>query len=91
MKKKTAKPLPAPKPHPSDPPITAALAKSYGLSEAEYQKVIGQIAEANNVSAYNVDKLFWLVGSGRFYDNPELGRQGNIGRGKERFLAEFAR
>ena len=60
-------------------------------TDYEYQKVIGQIAEANNVSAYNVDKLFWLVGSGRFYDNPELGRQGNIGRGKERFLAEFAR
>lgn len=60
-------------------------------TDYEYQKVIGQIAEANRVSAYNVDKLFWLIGSGRFYDHPELGRQGNIGRGKERFLAKFAR
>lgn len=50
------------------------------------QKVIAKIAEASGVSPYNVDKVFWLIGSGRFYKHPHIG---NIGRKKEKFIAAF--
>ena len=30
-------------------------------------KIIDEIAIENNTTAYNVDKLFWLIGSGKFY------------------------
>jgi hypothetical protein len=58
-----------------------------GSSPYEIQKTIVQIAEEKDVSAYNVDKLFWLIGSGKFYDHPEIGNQGSIGRNKETFIA----
>lgn len=60
-----------------------------GASPYQVQKVISQIARAANVSSYNVDKLFWLIGSGKFYKHPELGNEGLIGRKKEQFIAEF--
>lgn len=59
-----------------------------GASPYEIQKIIVQIADAKGVSAYNVDKLFWLIGSGKFYDHPEIGNQGSIGRNKERFIEQ---
>lgn len=59
-----------------------------GASPYEIQKIIVQMAEAKDVSAYNVDKLFWLIGSGKFYDHPEIGNQGSIGRNKERFIEQ---
>lgn len=52
----------------------------------EIQKVIVQIAEVNGVSAYNVDKLFWLIGSGKFYDHPDIG---NIGRNRQDFVQQY--
>ena len=42
------------------------------------------------VSPYNADKLFWLVGSGYFYDDPQIGNKGRIGRHKKEFI-EMAR
>ena len=59
-----------------------------GASPYEIQKIIVQMAEAKGVSAYNVDKLFWLIGSGKFYDHPAIGNQGSIGRNKERFITQ---
>lgn len=53
------------------------------------QKIISQIASAAKVSSYNVDKLFWLIGSGKFYDHPKLGKGGLIGQNKVQFIAEF--
>ena len=53
------------------------------------QKIISQIASAAGVSSYNVDKLFWLIGSGKFYNHPELGNGGLIGRKKEQFITEY--
>lgn len=50
------------------------------------QKVIAQVAEAAGVTPYNVDKVFWLIGSGKFYKHPQIG---NIGRKKAKFIAEF--
>lgn len=58
-------------------------------SPYQVQKVISQIASAAGVSSYNVDKLFWLIGSGKFYKHPKLGNEGLIGRKKEQFIAEF--
>jgi len=60
-----------------------------GASPYQVQKIISQIASAAGVSSYNVDKLFWLIGSGKFYNHPDLGNGGLIGRNKEKFIAEF--
>ena len=52
----------------------------------DYQvfKAIVRVAEHAKVTPYAADKLFWLIGSGKFYDNPEIG---NIGRHREEFVA----
>ena len=42
------------------------------------------------VTPYDADKLFWLVGSGYFYDDPQIGNKGRIGRHKKGFI-EVAR
>ncbi|WP_196494282.1 hypothetical protein [Burkholderia stagnalis] len=55
-------------------------------SPYQVQKVIAQIAEASGVSSYNVDKVFWLIGSGKFYRHSNIG---NIGSKKAKFIAEF--
>ena len=36
-------------------------------NEYEAYKAVIKMAEINNDSAYNVDKVFWLIGSGNFY------------------------
>lgn len=61
--------------------LCSAKASSY-----QVQKVITKIAEAAEVSAYDVDKVFWLIGSGKFYNHPHIG---SIGRKKTQFIAEF--
>jgi len=55
----------------------------------DYQllKVIVRIAEHVQRTPFAVDKLFWLIGSGRLYDDPQLGDQGKIGRHKKAFIA----
>ncbi|MHC1761326.1 MAG: hypothetical protein AB9917_17800 [Negativicutes bacterium] len=58
-------------------------------SPYEIQKIIGQIAEAKGVSPYNVDKLFWLIGSGDFYMHPDIGNDGRIGRMKKEFIVRW--
>ncbi len=55
-------------------------------SPYQVQKVIVQVAEASGVSPYNVDKVFWLIGSGKFYNHSCIG---NIGSKKAQFIAEF--
>lgn len=59
-----------------------------GASPYEIQKIIVHMDEAKGVSAYKVDKLFWLIGSCKFYNHPEIGSQGSIGRNKERFIEQ---
>lgn len=60
-----------------------------GVNPYHVQKIISKIASAADVSSYNVDKLFWLIGSGNFYNHAELGNMGLIGQNKEKFIAEF--
>jgi hypothetical protein len=61
--------------------LCPAMASPY-----QVQKVITQIAEAAKVSPYDVDKVFWLIGSGKFHNHPHIG---SIGRKKTQFIAEF--
>lgn len=55
-------------------------------SPYQVQKIIAHMAGAAKVSAYNVDKVFWLIGSGKFYNHPSIK---SIGRKKAQFIAEF--
>jgi hypothetical protein len=58
----------------------------HGASFYEIQKIIVDMAAEKGVTAYNVDKLFWLIGSGKLYDHPEIGNKGSIGRNKHQFI-----
>ena len=55
-------------------------------TDYQVQKIIARIAEAAKVSPYNVDKLFWLIGSGKFYKHENLGKNGRIGRLKQAYI-----
>ena len=58
----------------------------------DYQlfKAVIRVAGHTKVSAYNVDKVFWLIGSGYFYEDLHIGKKGRIGRKKREFI-EFAK
>ena len=49
-------------------------------------KAVARVPRHAGVTPYNVDKLFWLIGSGYFYGNPEIGNNGKIGRRKKQFI-----
>ena len=56
----------------------------------EVLKAVVRVARNCGVKPYNVDKLFWLIGSGNFYGDPQIGESGRIGNHKKMFIA-FAR
>ena len=58
----------------------------YGTNDYEVFKAVARVAQNVGVTPYNVDKLFWLIGSGNFYDDPHVGKQGKIGSGKKQFI-----
>ena len=60
--------------------------------EDDYQlfKAIIRLAKHSNVSPYNADKVFWLIGSGNFYEDHKIGANGRIGSHKQEFI-DFAR
>jgi hypothetical protein len=58
----------------------------WGTDDYEVFKAVARVARHAGVSPYNVDKLFWLIGSGHFYRNPEVGVDGKIGRLKKQFI-----
>lgn len=49
-------------------------------------KAIVRVAGHADVTPYNADKVFWLIGSGNFYDDPTIGSKGKIGRHKQAFI-----
>jgi hypothetical protein len=53
-------------------------------------KAIIRLAGHANVSAYNADKVFWLIGSSYFYDDRQIGNNGRIGSYKQKFI-EYAK
>ncbi len=61
-----------------------------GAGDYEVFRAVGRLARNAGVTPYNADKLFWLVGSGYFYDDPQIGNKGSIGRHKREFI-EMAR
>jgi phosphoribosylformylglycinamidine synthase len=48
-----------PMPHPSDPPINVALGRSYGLSEAEYHKVLGILGRTPTNTELGIFSVMW--------------------------------
>jgi hypothetical protein len=57
-------------------------------SDYEVSKAIVRLAKNANVSPYNTDKIFWLIGSGFFYDDKQIGDKGKIGSRKAEFIRE---
>lgn len=60
-----------------------AIMKGLGLSPKDANdyvifKTVDRIAHNCGKTPYAVDKVLWLVGSGRFYDHPELGNRGRV-------------
>jgi hypothetical protein len=57
----------------------------------DYQlfKAVIRLAGHAGVSAYNADKVFWLIGSGYFYNDRHIGNQGRVGNHKREFI-EYA-
>jgi hypothetical protein len=49
-------------------------------------KAIIRVAKNAGVTPYALDKLFWLIGSGNFYDDPEIGPIGS----RQKDFIEFA-
>ena len=58
----------------------------------DYQlfKAVIRVAGHAGVSAYNVDKVFWLIGSGYFYSDLHIGSQGRVESQKNDFI-EYAK
>ena len=68
-----------------------AIFKGVGLAgpkDDDYQvfKAIARVAKHKSVTPYNVDKLFWVVGSGYFYNHKHIGSRGRIGTSREDFI-----
>lgn len=59
-----------------------------GTSDYEVFRAVARVARNVGVTPYNVDKLFWPIGSGYFYENPEIGNKGRIGSQKKQFIEE---
>lgn len=59
---------------------------SVKASDYSVLKTMIDISHDANVSCYNFDKVLWLIGSGKFYLNPEFGNNGFIGRMKDEFI-----
>jgi len=55
----------------------------------DYQlfKAAIRVANHSDVSPYNADKVFWLIGSGNFYNDLHLGNKGRVGSYKKEFIA----
>jgi hypothetical protein len=58
----------------------------------DYQlfKAVIRVANHAGVSPYNADKVFWLIGSGYFYADPNIGNKGRVGSCKQEFI-EYAK
>lgn len=67
------------------------ILEAYGFisekaSDYAILKTMINISNDANVSCYEFDKVLWLIGSGRFYNNPEFGNNGFIGKMKDDFI-----
>lgn len=53
-------------------------------------KAIVRVARHCATTSYEVDKMFWLIGSGYFYRHENIGNRGRIGSRKQAFI-DYAR
>jgi hypothetical protein len=67
--------------------FTALALCDEGIDDYKLYKAIIRVARNAKVTPYALDKIFWLIGSGNFYADPNIGL---IGRRQEDFI-EFAR
>ena len=58
----------------------------WGTSDYEVFKAVARVARNVGVTPYNADKLFWLIGSGNFYEDRDVGKEGKIGGRKKEFI-----
>jgi hypothetical protein len=58
----------------------------WGTSDYEVFKAVARVARNVGVTPYNVDKLFWLIGSGNFYEDEDVSNGGTIGGRKKQFI-----
>jgi hypothetical protein len=56
-------------------------------SDYHVHQAILRIARNVQAKPYAVDKLFWLIGSGNFYDDTNIGKKGKIGSLKQGFVS----
>lgn len=71
--------------------IFTALGLHDGDDDYQLFKAIIRVARNANVTPYNADKTFWLIGSGYFYNHvATIGTNGRIGNHKKEFI-EYAR
>lgn len=49
-------------------------------------KAVVRVAMNVGVTPYNVDKLFWLIGSGNFYEDAQIGNNGRVRSLKKEFI-----
>ena len=59
---------------------------SVRASQFQVFKAVIRVAQSNQVTPYNADKLFWLIGSGNFYNHPNLGTDGRIRPQRDQFI-----
>ena len=58
----------------------------WGSSDYEVFKAVARVARNAGVTPYNVDRLFWLIGSGYFQEELRVGKEGRIGSRKKEFI-----
>ncbi len=56
-------------------------------SDYHVHQAILRIARNVRKKPYAIDKLFWLIGSGKFYDDTHIGKKGKIGSLKKGFIS----
>jgi hypothetical protein len=60
--------------------------RPWGTSDYEVFNAVARVASNVGVTPYNVDKLFWLRGSGYFSEDPHIDQKGRIGSLKQQFI-----
>ena len=58
----------------------------WGSSDYEVFMAVARVARNAGVTPYNVDRLFWLIGSGYVHEEPHVGNKSKIRRHKKEFI-----
>jgi hypothetical protein len=58
----------------------------WGSSDYEVFKAVARVARNAGATPYNVDRLFWLIGSGYIHEEPHIDNKGKIRSRKKEFI-----